>query len=108
MTDKEYREQTWFVFVPPQNPDDYPLIIENAQEQALVTENLLKKVFLSPLVEQLTGFGQVYALTMPQHMFPSYGAINGIDLKEYAVMMMGPYNPREPLPQSIKKIEKGR
>ena len=38
--------------------------------------------FLSPLVYKLTGFGQVYSLTMLQHIFSSYGAINEINLEE--------------------------
>ena len=69
----------------------------NFQEQALGTENLrqnqalfikytavgkalktqivtaVEPVFFYPLVEQLTGFGQVSALTMLQHLFSSYG-----------------------------------
>ena len=39
-------------------------------------------VFLFPLVDQLTGFGYVYALTILQHLFASYGAINETDLEE--------------------------
>ena len=77
----------------------------NAQEQAIVTEKFrqnqapfrkctvvdgsLKKktvtevqpVFLYPLVDQLIGFGQVSALTMIQHLFTSYRAIDEIDLE---------------------------
>ena len=53
----------------------------------------MEPVFLSPLVDQITGFGHVSALTMIQHLFSSYGEINKIDLKENAVKMMGPYNP---------------
>ena len=118
---KEYMAQTVFVFVPPHNPGDHPQIIGSAQEQALVTEKFqqnqplflkytvvgraLKKqiatevepVFLSSMVYQLTGFGQVSALIMLQHLFSSYGSINEIDLKENAVKMMGPYDPAEPL-----------
>ena len=131
MTDKEYRAHTGFAFVPPHNPDDYPKIMGNAQEQAPVTENFrqnqalfqkytamdgaLKKqivtavepVFLSPLVYQLTGFGQVFALTMLQNMFSRYEAIDERNLKENAAKMMGPYNPVEPLDRLIKQLEKG-
>ena len=93
-------EQIGFAFVPPHNPGDYPQSMGSAQEQALGTEKFqqnqalfqnytfmegaLKKqiltavepVFLSPLVEPLTGFGQVMALTMLQHLFSNYGAID--------------------------------
>ena len=93
MTAKEYTEQTEFAFVPPNNPGDYPQSMGSAQEQALGTEKFQKNqalfrkytamdgafkkkivtevepVFLSPLVDQLTGFGQVSALTMLQHLF---------------------------------------
>ena len=62
----------------------------------------VEPVFLSPLVDQLTGFGQVSALTMMQHLFSSYGAIDEIDLKENAVKIMGPYKPAENLAQLIK------
>ena len=80
MTAKEYMEQTGFAFVPPHNPGDCPQSMGSAQEQATgtekfqqnqalfckytVVEGALKKqivtavepVFLSPLVDQLTGF----------------------------------------------------
>ena len=57
----------------------------------------VEPVFLSPLEDQLTSFGQVYALTMLQHIFASYRAIDEIDIKENAVNMMGPYDPVETL-----------
>ena len=59
------------------------------------------------MVDQLTVFGQVTALTMLQHMFSSYGVINEIDLEENAVKIMGPYNPTEPISQLIGHLEKG-
>ena len=58
-------------------------------------------VFLSPLVEQLTGFRQVSALTMLQNLFSSYGVIDEINLEENAVNMMGPYNPTEHIARLI-------
>ena len=36
----------------------------------------VEPVFLSPLVDQLTGFGQVSALTIIQHLFSSYRVID--------------------------------
>ena len=57
----------------------------------------MEPVFLSPLVDQLTAFGPVSAITMLQHQFSSYEAIDKIDLEENLVKMMGPYNPAEPL-----------
>ena len=104
----------------------------NAQEQVLGTEKFrqnqalfrkytamygaLKKqivtavepVFLSPLVDQLTGLWQVYALITIQKLFSSYGEIEEIDLEENSVKMMGPYNPTEPLTWLIGKLENGR
>ena len=80
MTEEDYAEQTGFAFVLPHNPGDYPQSMGSAQEQALGTENFrqnqalfqkntavdgaLKKhtikaeepVFLSPLVDKITGF----------------------------------------------------
>ena len=50
----------------------------------------VERVFLSPLVDQTTGFRQVFALTILQHLFSSYRLIEGIDLEENAVKMMGP------------------
>ena len=117
--------------MPPQNPCNYPKSTGSAQEQALGTEKFrqnkalfrkytavdraLKKkiitavvpVFLYPMVDQLTGFGQVSALIMLKHLFSSYGAIGKINLEENAVKMMGPYDPNEPLAQIIKQLEKG-
>ena len=93
--------------------------MEKYQEQALWTEYfqqnraLLRKytavygalkcqivtavepIFLSPLVDQLTGLGQVSALTTLQRLFSSYGTIDEIYLEENAAKMMGPYGPTE-------------
>ena len=122
-------EQIGFAFVSPHNLGDYLQSMGSAQEQALGTENFrqnqvlfrkytavdgaLKKqivtpvepLFLSPLVDQITGFGQVSALTMLQYIFSSYGAIDKIDLEENAVNMMGPYDPAEPLARLIDQLE---
>ena len=132
MTAEEYTEKTGFAFVPPYNPGDYPQSMGSAQEQALGTEKFrqnqalfqkknavdgaLKKqivtsvepVLLSPLVDQRTGFGQVSTLTMLQHLFSSYGAIDKIDLEDNSVKMMGRYDPTEPLARLIEQLEKGR
>ena len=104
----------------------------SSQEQALVTEKIrqnqalfrkytavdgswknqivavVEPVLLSPLVDQLTGFGQVSALTMLQHLFIRYGVIDKIDLKDNAVKMMGPYDPAEPIARLIRQLEEGR
>ena len=69
---------------------------------------MVEPVFLSPLVDHLTGFGQVSTLTMLQHLFSSYWSIDEIDLKENAVRIMGSYNSAEPLARLIKQLEKGR
>ena len=103
-----------------------------AQEQALGTEKFRKNqamfrkytdvdvslksqivaavepVFLFPMVDQLTGLGQVSALTMLQHLFSSYGVIEEIYLEENAVKMMGPYNPAELIAWLIEQLEKCR
>ena len=102
MMDEDYRAQTGFAFVPPHNPCDHPQSMGSSQEQALGTEKLqknqallcryttveeaLKKnidtavepVFLSPLVDQITGFGQVSALTMQQYLFPATGRLTKV------------------------------
>ena len=54
---------------------------------------MVKPVFLSPLVDQLTGFGQVYTIAELQHILTSYGAIDKIDLKENAVKNDGYLQP---------------
>ena len=69
--------------------------MDGAFKKQIVTA--VEPVFLSSLVEQLTGFGQVSALTMIQHLFSSYVVIYKIDLEENAVKIMGPYDPAEPL-----------
>ena len=46
---------------------------------------VMQPVFLSPLVDQLAGFGQVYILAMLQHIFTSYKAIDEIDLEGNSV-----------------------
>ena len=67
----------------------------------------VEPVFLSPLADQLIGFRQVSALTILQHLFTSYGAIDKINLEENAVKMMGTYDPAESLSRIIEQLEKG-
>ena len=68
----------------------------------------VEPVFLSPLVDQLTDFGQVSVLTVLHHIFTSYGVIDKFYLEENAVDTMGPYDRDELLSQLIKQLEKGR
>ena len=75
--------------------------MEGALKKKIATT--VEPVFLSPLVDQITGFGQVSALTMLQYLLSSYGDIDKIDLEENAVKMMGPYNPAEPLARLIEQ-----
>ena len=63
----------------------------------------VQPVFLSPLGEKLTGFGQVSTLQMLQNIFTSCGEIDEIDLGENAVKMIGPYDPAEPLARLIEQ-----
>ena len=80
ITSKEYKTQTGFAFIPLHNHGGYPQSMGNSQEQALRTEKFrqnqalflkytpmdgafkkqivtaVEPVFLSSLVEQLTGF----------------------------------------------------
>ena len=69
---------------------------------------VVQRVFLSPLVDQLTGFEKVSDLTILQHLFLSYGTIDKIDLEENSVKIMGIYDPTEPLAQLIEQLKKGR
>ena len=118
MNTEDYLYQTAHMFVPPHNPGDLPLqLMGTAQDQALGTERFqqnqalfwrcnavdggikkkiivaVQQVFLSPIMGQLIGFGQVTSLHMLQNIFRSYGAIDKINLEENAVNMMGPYDP---------------
>ena len=68
----------------------------------------VETVFKYPLVEQITGFGKVSALTMLQPLFSSYGLIDKTDLEDNAVKMIGPYDPAETLARIIEQLEKGR
>ena len=62
---------------------------------------------LSPLVDQLTGFGKFYALAILKNVFTSYVEIDKIGLEENAVKMMVPYDPVETLARLIKQLGKG-
>ena len=68
----------------------------------------MEPVFLSSLVDHLTGFEKVYALTMIKHLFFSYGVIDKIGIEKNAMKVMGPYNPAETLARLIEKLGKGR
>ena len=69
--------------------------VDGALKNQIITA--VEPVFLSLLVDQLTGFGQVSAPTMIQHLVSSYRTIEKIDLEENAVKLMGPYDPAESL-----------
>ena len=61
--------------------------MDGAIKKKIVTA--VEPVFLSPLVDQLTGFGQVLALVILQYLFTSYGEIDEIDPEENAMKTMG-------------------
>ena len=64
----------------------------------------MEPVFLYPLVDQLTGFGQVSALTMLRNLFTNYGAIYEIDLEANVVKMMRPCDPTKLLDRLIEHL----
>ena len=80
--------------------------VDGALKNHIVTE--AEPVLISPMGDQLLGFGQVSILTIIQQMFYNYRVINENDLKENGVKMMGPYYPAEPHTQLIEQLEKGR
>ena len=80
--------------------------VDRALKKHIVTAE--EPVFLSPLVDHITGFGQVSALTMMNNLFSNYRVIDRIDLEENTVKIMGPYDPAEPLVRLIEHSEKGR
>ena len=69
--------------------------MDGAFKKNIVT--VVEPFFISPLMYQITGFRQLSALNMIQHLFSSYGVIDKIDLEENVVKMMGTYDPVEPL-----------
>ena len=100
MTADDYMVHTGYTFVQPHNPGDYPPSAGAAQEQALGTKRFRKiqalfirctavekalkdhivaavqPVFLSSLVDQLTGFLQVSVLQFFYHLYNSFGEID--------------------------------
>ena len=64
----------------------------------------VKLVYLYPMVDQLTGFGQVTELQTIHNLFNSYREIDEIDPEENAVNMMGPYETAEPLDHLIEQL----
>ena len=63
-----------------------------------------KQLFLLSIMYQLTGFNQIMALEMIQHIFRSYRIIEETDLKKRAVKMMKPYDPKESLACLIDQL----
>ena len=130
MTAKEYMPQTGCMFVPTQKPGNYPPTMETSQNQDLGTERfrqnqalfikytamdgalknnittVVQPVFLSPLMDNLSGFGHVYTLVMPEHVLNSYGVIYEINPDGNAVIIIGPYYPSGPLAHLMKKLQK--
>ena len=82
------------------------IVVERSRNKQIVAA--VQPVFLSILVDQLTGFGKVSALAMLQHLFTYYESIDETNLKKKVVKMMDSYDPPEPLSCQIKKLEKGR
>ena len=52
----------------------------------------VEPVFMYSLVNHLTGFVQVFAITMIQHLFSSYEVIDKIDREESAMKMTRTYD----------------
>ena len=68
----------------------------------------MHQVFLSLIIYQLAGFGQLMTLEMLQHLFRSYRVIYEIYLEENLVKMMGPNDTTETLACLINQLKKGR
>ena len=81
-------------------------VVEGALKNQIVTA--LEPVFLSPLVDQLTGFFTGVRANHDAAYICQLQAIDEIDLEENSVKMMGPYGPAEPLARLIQQLEKGR
>ena len=75
--------------------------VDGFLKKKIITE--VEPVFLYPLVDQLTVFGQVYVLTMLHNLFSVYEAIDKIDLEKNDVKMMGQYEPTETLSGLIEQ-----
>ena len=69
--------------------------------------SVMETIFLYPIKDQLTGFGQFTALNIMDHLFSSYEEIDDINLEENDVKMMGPNNPTEPLACLLEHLDKG-
>ena len=80
--------------------------VDRALKKNIVTVE--EPVFLSPMVDHITGFGQVSALTMLHNLFSNYRVIDKIDLEENTVKIFGPHDPAEPLARLIEQLENGR
>ena len=79
--------------------------VDGAPKKQIVTA--VHPVFLSPLVDQLMGFVQVYAIQMLHQLFTSYVAIDEIDLEDIAVKNDWDIWPRWITSPFIREIRKG-
>ena len=77
-----------------------------ALKKQIITD--VETIFLYPIKDQLTGFGQFMALEMMGHIFRANREIENINLEENAVKITGPYNPEEPPACLIEKLDKGQ
>jgi hypothetical protein len=133
---KAYKEQTKHDFLAPANPGDAPAIAtagdNKAQEQTSLdeafkratrlydryhtTDKALKKQiesaverpYLAELRDQLTGFSQVTAFALMEHLYDNYGLIDDVDLEVNQVTMMKPYDPETPLALLVAQLQRGR
>ena len=69
------------------------IAVEEAIKKHIFT--VAQPLFLSPPVDQLTSFGQANALQILYHLFNYYRTIDGIEIKENPMKIVGPYNPAE-------------
>ena len=122
MMNEEYIEQTGFAFVTPHNPGNHPQSMGSAQEQVLVTEKFrqnqamfrkytavdgalknqlitaVESVLLSPMVDKLTGFGQVSHLPCCRIYFPATGKSKKSTLRKTQSRLWGPTTLLNPFP----------
>eukprot|EP00978_Attheya_sp_CCMP212_P022416 scaffold66914_cov33-Attheya_sp.AAC.3 len=127
---KAYKEQTKHDFLAPPNPGDTPAVASagdnQAQEQTSLDEafkhatrttnkalkkqieSAVERAYLAELRDQLTGFSQVTAFDLMEHLYDNYGLIDDVDLEVNQVTMMKPYDPKTPLALLIAQLQRGR
>ena len=79
-------------------------------DQALTQQviNTFDKIYTRSLRNRHTGYANVTAINIVEHLYTTYGRITSMDLEQNDIRMKAPYDPTQPIENLFNQLEEGQ